>query len=76
MLQGEMNGHLGYDNNDKKEKSTDNRRNGYISKSVKISMGEMTIDVPRDQNGSFEPEIILKRTKDISDIDKICQRNK
>lgn len=30
----------------------------------------MTIDVPRDRNGSFEPEIIPKRTKDISDIEK------
>ena len=29
MLQGEMNSHLGYENNDKKEKTTDNRRNGY-----------------------------------------------
>lgn len=70
MLQGEMNGHLGYENNDKKGKETDNRRNGYITKNVKTSMGEMSVDVPRDRNGSFEPEIIPKRTKDISDIDK------
>ena len=70
MLQGEMNDHLGYENNDKGEKQTPNRRNGYISKNVKTSMGEMTIDVPRDRDGSFEPQIVPKRTKDISDIDK------
>ena len=70
MLQGEMNDHLGYENNDKGEKQTKNRRNGYISKNVKTSMGEMKIDVPRDRDGSFEPQIIPKRTKDISDIDK------
>ena len=70
MLQGEMNSHLGYENNDKNEKQTDNRRNGYISKNVKTSMGEMNIDVPRDRDGSFEPQIIPKRTKDVSDIDK------
>ena len=70
MLQGEMNNHLGYENNDKGEKQTDNRRNGYITKNVKTSMGEMTIDVPRDRDGSFEPQIVPKRTKDISDIDK------
>ena len=70
MLQGEMNDHLGYENNDKGEKQTQNRRNGYISKNVKTSMGEMTIDVPRDRDGSFEPQIVPKRTKDISDIDK------
>lgn len=70
MLQGEMNSHLGYENNDKGEKQTDNRRNGYISKNVKTSMGEMKIDVPRDRDGSFDPQIVPKRTKDISDIDK------
>lgn len=70
MLQGEMNSHLGYENNDKGEKQTQNRRNGYISKNVKTSMGGMTIDVPRDRDGSFEPQIVPKRTKDISDIDK------
>ena len=70
MLQGEMNSHLGYENNDKGEKQTQNRRNGYISKNVRTSMGEMTIDVPRDRDGSFEPQIVPKRTKDISDIDK------
>lgn len=70
MLQGEMNSHLGYENNEKGEKQTENRRNGYITKNVKTSMGEMTVDVPRDRDGSFEPHIIPKRTKDISDIDK------
>ena len=70
MLQGEMNNHLGYENNDKGIKQTNNRRNGYIEKNVKTSMGEMSINVPRDRDGSFEPQIIPKRTKDISDIDK------
>lgn len=70
MLQGEMNNHLGYENNSKEKKETDNRRNGYIDKDVKTSMGEMNIKVPRDREGSFEPVIIPKRTKDISDIDR------
>lgn len=70
MLQGEMNAYLGYSNNSKEKKDTDNRRNGYIDKSVKTSLGEMNIAVPRDRDGSFEPVIIPKRTKDISDIDR------
>lgn len=70
MLQGELNGHLGYESNAKDEKTTDNRRNGYTSKNVKTSMGEMTINVPRDRDGSFEPVVVPKRTKDISDIDQ------
>lgn len=70
MLQGEMNNHLGYENNSKEKKETNNRRNGYIDKDIKTSMGEMNIKVPRDRDGSFEPQIIPKRTKDISDIDR------
>lgn len=70
MLQGEMNNHLGYENNDKREKQTNNRRNGYIFKNVKTSIGEMTVEVPRDRDGLFEPQIIPKCIKDISDIDK------
>lgn len=70
MLQGEMENHLGYESNDKSLKSTDNRRNGYIHKNVKTSMGEMEIEVPRDRNGSFEPILVPKRSKDISDIDQ------
>lgn len=70
ILQGEMNVHLGYNNNSKETKNTNNRRNGYIDKNVKTSMGEMNISVPRDRDGSFDPVIIPKRTKDISDIDR------
>lgn len=42
MLQSEMNTHLGCENNDKCEKQTQNRRNGYITKNVKTSIGKMT----------------------------------
>ena len=70
MLQGEMNAHLGYNNNSKETKNTNNRRNSYIDKNVKTSMGKMNIPVPRDRDGSFDPVIIPKRTKDISDIDR------
>ena len=70
MLQGEMNAHLGYNNNSKETKNTNNRRNSYIDKNVKTSMGKMNISVPRDRDGSFDPVIIPKRTKDISDIDR------
>lgn len=70
MLQGEMNSHLGYESNDHGSKGTTNRRNGYSSKSVKTSMGEMPISVPRDRDASFEPQLIPKRTKDVSAIEE------
>mgnify|MGYP002508009504 CR=1 FL=1 len=69
MLQGEMNHHLGYENNDKGPKKTDNRRNGYGSKTVKTTHGEIDIVVPRDRDGSFEPQLIQKRQKDVSAIE-------
>ena len=69
MLQGEMNNHLGYENNNKDFKETNNRRNGYGSKTLKTTMGDVEIDVPRDRDASFEPEIIPKRTSDVSGIE-------
>ena len=69
MLKGEMNHHLGYESNDKSEKNTENRRNGYGKKSLKTSTGEVAINVPRDRDGSFEPKLIPKRRKDVSAIE-------
>jgi putative transposase len=69
MLKGEMNHHLGYNSNDKGEKNTNNRRNGYGKKTLNTSAGEVDIEVPRDRDGSFEPKIIPKRKKDVSEIE-------
>lgn len=69
MLKGEMNHHLGYEKHTKDAKETENRRNGYGSKSVKTSYGELDIEVPRDRDASFEPELIKKRQTDVSAIE-------
>ena len=69
MLQGEMDSHLGYESNDRGSKSTSNRRNGYTEKTVKSSIGEIDIRTPRDRDGSFEPQLIPKRAKDVSGIE-------
>ena len=69
MLQGEMNSHLGYTNNDHGAKQTTNRRNGYASKKIKTSGGEIDIKVPRDRESSFNPKLIPKRQKDVSEIE-------
>ena len=70
MLQGEMNNHLGYESNDHGTKTTDNRRNGYTNKKVKTSAGEVNIKVPRDRDSSFEPQLMPKRQKDVSEIEE------
>lgn len=69
MLQEELNHHLGYNPHEKSEKPTTNRRNGYGQKQLKTSMGEVSIQTPRDRDGSFEPTLIPKRKKDISEIE-------
>ncbi|EGD46905.1 transposase mutator type [Ruminiclostridium papyrosolvens DSM 2782] len=51
---------LGYSKYDYKNKSTDNSRNGYSSKTMSSSYGDIAIDVPRDRNGEFEPQLIQK----------------
>ena len=45
MLQGEMNSHLGYSNNERGEKDTVNRRNGYTKKTWKTTVGDAPIGV-------------------------------
>lgn len=69
MLQGEMDGHLGYGANDHGYKETTNRRNGYTHKNVNTAYGEIPVDVPRDRDATFEPQLIPKRTKNISGIE-------
>lgn len=69
MLQGEMDSHLGYESNDRNSKETNNRRNGYSKKSVKTTLGEVPIEVPRDRESSFEPQVIPKRSRDVSGIE-------
>lgn len=69
LLKGELNHHLGYKSNSREEKSASNRRNGTTPKTLKTTMGEVEINSPRDRDGSFEPQIIPKRTKDVSAIE-------
>ena len=69
MLQGEMDNHLGYTSNDNGYKDTDNRRNGYTDKTLKSSYGDVPIRSPRDREGSFEPQVVPKRTTDVVSIE-------
>lgn len=68
-LDAELEGELGYSKYDYKNKKTDNSRNGYSQKTVQGSFGEVEIDVPRDRNGEFEPELVKKHQTDVSAIE-------
>jgi transposase-like protein len=64
MLQGEIEAHLGYSKNQPKPESTGkNARNGYGKKTVKTQHGSFEIEVPRDRNAEFEPQVVPKRSQ-------------
>ena len=44
-------------------------RNGYKHKTLRSSMGEIPIQVPQDRNSDFEPQVVPKYKKDISEIE-------
>ena len=64
-LKGEMQNHLGYASH-ARTNSGGNARNGYSEKTLKTTLGEIPIHVPRDRQGSFEPQIVKKHQRDIS----------
>ncbi|WP_455557695.1 IS256 family transposase [Agathobaculum hominis] len=68
MMEAEMDNHLGYE----KSQRSDNEdyRNGYKSKRINSSYGSMDIQVPQDRKSTFEPQVVKKRQKDISEIDQ------
>jgi putative transposase len=61
LLQGELDAHLGYAKHTKEGNNTGNSRNGFFSKTIKSeTFGDMVLNIPRDRNGEFEPQIIPK----------------
>ena len=71
-LDEELNEHLGYDKHDPVGRNGANSRNGYRPKTVVTdNCGEVTIAVPRDRDGSFEPVIVAKRQRRLSDLDTL-----
>ena len=69
MLEAEMDEHLGYTKYDYRNKETEDSRNGHSPKTVTSSMGEIALDIPRDRQGSFEPQVVKKHQTDISSIE-------
>lgn len=65
-LEAELDEELGYEPYDVKNKTTNNSRNGHSKKSLRTSMGKVEIDIPRDRNGDFEPQLIRKNQTSIS----------
>jgi putative transposase len=59
-MQAEMTHHLGYEKHDPAGQNSGNSRNGKSKKTLKGEFGSLPIDVPRDRNSTFEPQIVAK----------------
>jgi putative transposase len=70
MLEGEMAQHLGYEKHAVEGRNKRNSRNGKTSKTVRTSVGEIELETPRDRDGEFEPQVVKKHQRDISDFDE------
>jgi len=71
-LEEELSEHLGYDKHDPVGRNLGNSRNGYRSETVVTdACGEVEIAVPRDREGSFEPQIVGKRQRRLTDLDQL-----
>ena len=55
---------IGYPKSESGEKPTGNRRNGKSSKTLRTDQGPMEIDVPRDRDGEYDPQIVAKRQRE------------
>lgn len=69
-LEAEMSEHLGYERGDRSVVGHGNSRNGASRKTVKGDHGEVSVSVPRDRNGSFEPQIVKKHQTRLAGFDE------
>lgn len=68
MMETEMDEHLGYQKSQRSD--NDDYQSGYKEKQINSSYGFMSIEVPQDRKSTFEPQVVKKHQKDISDIDQ------
>ena len=72
-LDAELTDHLGYDKGDPAGHGSGNNRNGHSDKTVLTDAGSVPVRVPRDRNGEFEPRLVPKHQRRISEFnDMIC----
>ncbi len=70
-LQAEMDQHLGYDRAERTScEGKKNYRNGTVKRTMKTQLGEVDVNVPRDRNGEFVPQIIGKYQRNADGIEE------
>lgn len=69
-LEAELTEHLGYEPHASEGRNTRNSRNGKSTKTVQSESGQFEIEVPRDRDGSFEPQLVRKRQRRLEGFDE------
>ena len=69
VMAAELTEHVGYDKHEAAGNNSGNSRNGKSAKTLKGTFGTMPLEVPRDRNGTFEPQIIGKHQRRFSGFD-------
>ena len=75
VMEAELDTKLGYEksertSNDDESRLSKNYRNGHSKKTVKTQLGEVTINIPRDRNGEYEPSIIGKYNRNADGMEE------
>lgn len=65
-LEGELDEELGYSKYDYQNKQTENSRNGHSEKTLKTSLGDLELSIPRDRKGEFDPQMVKKNQTSLS----------
>jgi putative transposase len=68
-LQAEMTEHLGYEQHAAEGRNTGNSRNGTGTKVLQTEQGPVPIEIPRDRNGTFEPQLVKKHQRRFDGFD-------
>lgn len=68
-LEAELTEHLGYKPHASEGRNTRNSRNGKSKKTIQSESGQFEIEVPRDRDGSFEPQLVRKRQRRLEGFD-------
>jgi putative transposase len=69
-LEGEMSAHLGYEKHAQEGRNGGNSRNGKTDKRVKTDSAEIDIEVPRDRDGTFDPQMVAKGQRRLPGFDE------
>jgi len=69
-LNGEMTHHLGYEKHSSSGNNSGNSRNGSTPKVLKCKRGQVEIEVPRDRNAEFEPQLVKKNQTRFDGLDE------